>query len=129
MQKLYHEGNISSKPNVHTFNTVINACAWTKCEADKKEAFRIAFSSFKQMISLEGIKPTEVTYICLLNTIHYLVPLKDKVRRFSLVKAVFEMCCKDGLATDKILSKLKSIVTEKQFDQLVRAQKVLNRSP
>ncbi len=40
------------------------------------------------------------------------------------MKIVFEMFCKDSTVSDKILSKLQSYITEKQFIQLERTENI-----
>jgi hypothetical protein len=62
---------------VYTYTNVIKACALTRSEAEKEEAFRIAFSVFKQM-TMEGIKPNEVTYVFLLNVCRFLIPVRER---------------------------------------------------
>jgi hypothetical protein len=78
---------------------------------------------------MEGIKPDEFTYSSLLNTCHYLIPLREKEGKFSLMKAAFEICCKDGFVNEKHISILRQSLPEKQFLQLVGAENVATKFP
>jgi hypothetical protein len=86
------------------------------------------FSVFKQM-TMEGIKPNEVTYVFFLNVCRFLIPARERERQFSQMKAIFEMCCKDGLVNKNHIRILKESLTEKHFFQLVGAENVASKLP
>ena len=47
MRALHEAGYGDIEPNAHTYNAVINACAFSKYEDDFPDAIRIAFSVLK----------------------------------------------------------------------------------
>jgi hypothetical protein len=96
MQKQYEEGNTALKPNTAAYNAVLSACAFTRHEEDREEAFRIAFRLFNEMSSRKSFHPDNYTYTILLSVCEYLLPKEQVERRFLNAKKLFEQCCETG---------------------------------
>ena len=118
MQNQHDEGNNVVKPNAHTYNTVINACALTKRHEEYANAFDIAFRVFHQM-TVKNVKPDAVTYSSLLNVCRNLLPRKDVERRYMVAKSLLEECCAAGYVNDYVLNALRQTVSEDQYIELV----------
>jgi len=92
----YRTGNISAKPDVVAFTSLINACAGTAGSAMKqKSALKLAIQTFEQMKnSVEFDDPNHRTYTSLFKACSKLA--SDHAERIRLLQVVFVKCCKEG---------------------------------
>jgi pentatricopeptide repeat protein len=94
-------------PNQRTYNTVIDACAYTKGSAkDCSEALRIMIETFNLMRSSSTVRPNHVTYGLFLKGCYNLMPAADDEKRMSIVENIFRKCCKEGCVSEFVLDAL-----------------------
>lgn len=107
MKEMYISGVIADQPNEFSYTAVINACATTYGEqGEKQEAFRIAYSVFKEMSESEDLSPNHVTYSTFLRAIAKLMP--DGEKKESMVSAAFRLCIRDGQCDSNCLFHMKN---------------------
>ena len=120
--------NNNEKPNVFTYNAVLNACAYTSGDEDAKTtAFQIACTTFNEIRnskkqkskSNNKIVPNHVTYGAFLSACAKLLSQQEKTDKYPLIEAVFRKCCKDGQVGDLALYSLKDATTPKLFKKLL----------
>lgn len=97
-------GNDELKPTKQTVSAVIHACSCTTHLDYQPAALRIAFECYNNMI-LQGIKPSAVTYSCLLNCCATLV--HDPIKRDKLARQVFAAACEQGQVNTVVEATLK----------------------
>jgi len=97
----YRSGrNLQAKPSALTYSTILNACAYTRGSArDQAEAFRIARTCFRDVLSLEQTNGVEFAMFLL--ACARLSP--PGAERDTLVGSVFEECCRRGLVNELVL--------------------------
>lgn len=99
-------GDESIKPNLYTYNAVIDACA--RCYGNPEQqaaALKIAFAVNKAILAA-NLEPNSITYSTLLKTANNLLPEGDV--RSQVVRAVFEKAKSSGYIDSNIM---------KAFDQ------------
>jgi hypothetical protein len=85
MEEEFQDGNIMYKPDIITYNSVINAAANSFGDSGlKKKAFRIALESFKKALSPTHVQRTSRTYFLFLKAVRKLV--NPGFERESIVK-------------------------------------------
>jgi len=95
-----------SKPNVVTYNAVINACAFTCGSPDlKRMALAIATETYNEIRLTNSLSPDSITYSSLMKSCSNLLPMG--VERNVAVAEVFGMCCQDGQVNEKVLMELR----------------------
>eukprot|EP00559_Dactyliosolen_fragilissimus_P009157 CAMPEP_0184872710 /NCGR_PEP_ID=MMETSP0580-20130426/41443_1 /TAXON_ID=1118495 /ORGANISM="Dactyliosolen fragilissimus" /LENGTH=1065 /DNA_ID=CAMNT_0027375545 /DNA_START=1022 /DNA_END=4215 /DNA_ORIENTATION=+ len=121
MQALYERSfDDESKPNSHTANAVMNACAFTKIDADKSEALSIAFRTFDWLTKQERLEADAYTFTIMLSVCSNLLPRQDRESRYAHASNLFMRCCDSGHVNDFVLRKLRQTVTEEEYMSLVR---------
>ena len=101
----YQSGNLSAKPGTYAFNAVLNACAHTRNDEEKLEAFTILCSTL--ILQKKWTVPDHTTYGIFLQGCTRLLP-KDERRKWSVVETVFNSCVKEGQCGDLVLDSLKT---------------------
>lgn len=120
MLELYEStGDTEVKPNVHTSNAVMNACAFTKNEMDWPEALEIAFRVFDWLSSQPELEPDAYTFTILLSACSNLIPREEEESRYEYARVLFTKCCDAGYVNHFVLRKLKQTVTEHEYPSLV----------
>lgn len=98
-------GNMAAMPGIIAFNGVLNACAHTRSPYEKVEAFTILVSTL--LMSQNYTTPDHVTYGTFLKACSRLLPKDEAARKWRVVEAVFQSCCREGLVDDSVLRQLK----------------------
>lgn len=102
------------RPDVRTYSSVINACAYCKGgHQDRREALEIALRTFGKMgkgRSRTVAEPNAVTYGTILKAIHNLMPISAE--RDTLVSRIFERCCREGCVGRFVLTQLRQVAPE-----------------
>mmetsp|Transcript_17233 Transcript_17233/g.32621 ORF Transcript_17233/g.32621 Transcript_17233/m.32621 type:complete len:570 (-) Transcript_17233:28-1737(-) len=97
-------------PNQRTYNTVINACAYTSgSPKDCSEALRIMIETFNAIRLSPTIRPNHVTYGLFLKGCYNLMPNDDEndhKKVSSIVENIFRKCGKEGCVSDFVLDTL-----------------------
>eukprot|EP00594_Rhizosolenia_setigera_P005141 CAMPEP_0178949756 /NCGR_PEP_ID=MMETSP0789-20121207/6245_1 /TAXON_ID=3005 /ORGANISM="Rhizosolenia setigera, Strain CCMP 1694" /LENGTH=938 /DNA_ID=CAMNT_0020630349 /DNA_START=310 /DNA_END=3122 /DNA_ORIENTATION=+ len=118
-----NEGDITVKPNIFTFTTVMNACAYTiGDQLEKQTALNIAANTYKQIANPEQTefdRPNHITYATFLKACTNLVPSGDN--RDKSMKTVFNKCCQDGQVNELVLKQLKLGLSESQYYEIIES--------
>jgi len=99
MEEDFRSGNASARPNAIAFNSVLNACAFSR--GDPEVVFRIACIIFDEIRTSDYVRPTHVTYATFLRVCDRLMPQSEM--RNNLVEGVFRRCCREGLCSPLVL--------------------------
>jgi len=111
------KGNISATPTLHSYNAVLNACAFVRGdETCKHQAFDIAMKTY-DMLKERG-NPDHTTYGTLLRICATLLPNADP-KRESLVDEIFEAACETGGVGRLVVTQLKFASTPDQHIRLI----------
>jgi len=124
------EGDNLVRPNTHTFNAVMNACAFTRSNnvKEKVEAKMVAFRVFDRLVrnlrddghdggnkSARGTfsisnqcRPDAYTYTILLSVVCNL--MDDKLERYEHAKLLFKSCAHDGCVNEFVWRKLRQVI-------------------
>ena len=110
------------RPNVISFNAVLNACEHTGPSPDAmEEALKIACAVFDQVRKESTVEPNHVTKGTFLAAVGALIP--SATSRQEIVALVFSKCCRDGLVSNFVLRKLES-VAETEYRDLLQGHTV-----
>lgn len=115
----------SFRPNLYTYNAVLNACATSKnIPAENQEKVtKIMFAVFKaleqQAAKTKQDYPSHITYGILLKGIMNLMPLSDS--RDDVVRAIFEKCCRDGQVDTGVIKQLLVSASGELYQQILNS--------
>lgn len=113
----YENGDNTSAPTVHVFNSALNACAFSHHhERAKMDAFVITVSILVML--QKYVSPNEVTYGTVLRACSNLLPRNDN-RRDELVSKVFDKASKEGFVSEMVLRQLYFAASPDLFAQLI----------
>jgi hypothetical protein len=85
MEAEYRGGNSACRPNVYSYNAVLNAAAFSgRDEGEMEDAFRVACLTFDELRMSDYLEPSDVSYGTFLKAIKQLMPESDV--RDNLVK-------------------------------------------
>ena len=98
----YMFGRSSLRPDVTTYSSVINCCAYYRYPEGKAEALKVALRTFRKLCDLEGDGPNNITFGTLFKAIAQLMPTGEE--RDELVRRLFDKCCEDGFVDSFVLS-------------------------
>ena len=119
--KSSHDDN--SKPNSHSYNSVLNAAAFSAMATDneeRKEALQIAVQTFNDLLSAGYAEADEVSYGSMLKCIANLVPKSSSKTRNQMASMIFVNCAESGLVSDFVLKEAKRSLTADCLLDLVR---------
>jgi pentatricopeptide repeat protein len=119
LQRMKASANPLARPNVVTYNAVLNAAEHTDT-SDKvatEEALKVACLTFDEIRS-STVRPNHVTYGTFLGVLANLMPIDS---RHEIVSLVFRRCCLEGQVSRFVLKKLRgAAVTEDILKQLLQ---------
>lgn len=103
----YGYGKGMLRPDVTTYSSVINACAYCSGDFDaRSKALDIAFRTFKKLRQSDEEKPNNITFGTLFKAIANLMPLTSD-ERDNIVRQLFDECCETGNVDGFVLSQLR----------------------
>jgi hypothetical protein len=106
------KGNLSATPTLHSYNAVLNACAFSRGdEKARSQSFDIAMKTY-EMLKERGT-PDHTTYGTLLRICATLVPASDP-KREELVNEIFQEARETGNVGRLVLTQLKFASTRSQ---------------
>ncbi|KAK1734718.1 pentatricopeptide repeat-containing protein [Skeletonema marinoi] len=118
MKQMYESGVIDSMPNTVAYTAVINSCATTYGDQlEKEEAFKIAYSTFKELSESKHASPNHVTYSTFMRAISKLMPEGEK--KDALVSSTFRLCIRDGLVDYNSLFHMKQAASQQLCSELL----------
>eukprot|EP00554_Chaetoceros_debilis_P002799 CAMPEP_0194089756 /NCGR_PEP_ID=MMETSP0149-20130528/36111_1 /TAXON_ID=122233 /ORGANISM="Chaetoceros debilis, Strain MM31A-1" /LENGTH=808 /DNA_ID=CAMNT_0038773811 /DNA_START=384 /DNA_END=2811 /DNA_ORIENTATION=+ len=112
----YNHGNKAARPSIYSFNSCLNACAYTCNQNEKVDAFVVAVSILAQL--QEWTKPDHTTYGTMLKALCNLIP-EDDERRHRIVNSMFRQCCKEGQVGSMVLQQLRYAASHSLYKTLV----------
>jgi hypothetical protein len=102
----YRSGKSPVRPDVTTYSSVINACAYCIGNASKRaDALKTALRTFYKLYNMKDEKANNITYGTMLKAIQNLMPISEE--RINLVRDLFDMCCDDGCVDYFVLSQVR----------------------
>lgn len=102
----YRSGRSYLRPDVTTFSSVINACAYCIGDAIKRtEALDTALRTFYKLHEREDENANNITYGTIFKAIQNLMPVSDE--REELVRDLFDQCCDEGFVDYFVLSQVR----------------------
>jgi hypothetical protein len=113
----------SFRPNLYTYNAVLNACATSKnlLSADQDKVTKIMFAVFKALeIHCAKTKqdyPSHITYSLLLKGVLNLMPLSES--RDDIAHAVFKKCCRDGQVDVGVMRQLRLTASGELYQHIL----------
>jgi hypothetical protein len=116
-----HISNFSIRPDITTYSSMINCCAYYAGDYDgRAAAFQVALRTFNRIEEI-GDKPNHITYGTIFKAINKLTPM-DKSRE-ELIKSLFRKCCQEGQVDAFVLSQIKAACPAELFQKLVNSQR------
>jgi hypothetical protein len=102
----YQSGLSYVRPDVTSYSSVINACAYCVGNVEKRtEAMQTALRTFYKLHNMDDEDANNVTYGSIFKAIQNLMPMSDE--RIELVHQLFDMCCDDGCVDYFVLSQVR----------------------
>jgi hypothetical protein len=102
----YQSGISYIRPDVTTYSSVINACAYCVGNASKRsEALQTALRTFYKLFNMTDENANNITYGTMFKAIQNLMPISEE--RVVLVRKLFDMCCTDGCVDYFVLSQVR----------------------
>lgn len=113
----YERGNLAARPNILTFNSLLNACAFVNGKSARKvEAFAIMVAATNLLKKFTVADQT--TYGTILRCCSTLLPPGD-TRRTELVDTAFRKACDEGKVGQLVLKQLKFAAAGTQYQDLL----------
>jgi hypothetical protein len=110
-------GKSTLRPDVTTYSSVINSCAYYTGNADgRAKAFEVAMRTFRKLCDLKDELPNNITYGTVFKAIANLKGPSEE--RDELVLSLFDQCCMGGLVDSFVLSQVR-IASPQIFRNLV----------
>ena len=102
----YRTGISALRPDVTTYSSVINACAYCAGDATKRaEALEVARRTFDKLCAMPDERPNNIVYGTVLKAIQNLMPVGEK--REELVQTLFDQCCDEGHVDSFVLTQVR----------------------
>ena len=121
MEREYKAGNVSCRPNVISYNSVLNAAAFSSkdCEqGEQEEAFKVACLTFDELRMSDYLQPTHISYGTFLKAIKNLMPKSDV--RDNLVQGLFRKASMEGLVSDFVLKEMRDLATPDLYHNILK---------
>ena len=121
--------NPNVKPDIITFNSLLNACAFEKAdsEADRAATIEVAIRSLEafQARAPKYGWPNHVTYSKMLLAIGRQMPMNE--RRLDLAEATFWQCCKAGQVSPSVISHLRNALDAGRLQKILGSALIVNQ--
>jgi hypothetical protein len=110
--------NLGIKPNVFSFNAILNAAAHSRYGQEcQQAAFNVALEAFEEQKACDSAKPDQVSYGSMLKC--YLTLTDPSPERTVAVRSLFESCKSDGVVGIMVLRELSSALSPSDFQEAV----------
>lgn len=93
------------KPDITTYSSMINCCAYYNYPEGQSEALQVAFRAFKTACDLEDERPNNIIFGTLFKAMANLMPPNDE--REKLSRQFFDQCCTEGMVDGFVLSQVR----------------------
>jgi len=105
------------KPDVTTYSSVINCCAYDSEVSQREESFQVAIRTFDKMCASSSARPNGITYGTLFKAIANLTPMDEE--RENIIRPYFAQCCKEGQVDAFVLSQVRNTSPLSLYRELV----------
>jgi len=121
MESEYRAGNSGCRPNIYSYNAVLNAAAFcSRDEKEQEEAFKVACLTFDELRMSDYLQPSDISYGTFLKAIKKLMPESDV--RNDLVKGLFRKASRDGLVSDFVLKEVADLASPGLYQSLLEGK-------
>eukprot|EP00549_Striatella_unipunctata_P023135 CAMPEP_0118688092 /NCGR_PEP_ID=MMETSP0800-20121206/8735_1 /TAXON_ID=210618 ORGANISM="Striatella unipunctata, Strain CCMP2910" /NCGR_SAMPLE_ID=MMETSP0800 /ASSEMBLY_ACC=CAM_ASM_000638 /LENGTH=339 /DNA_ID=CAMNT_0006585327 /DNA_START=393 /DNA_END=1409 /DNA_ORIENTATION=- len=120
LNKMIEMGKTDSacKPDVNSYNTVLNTCAFFPTNTDKAILtinLQIAVARIKELCSSDTVKPDDNSYASFIRCCSRLIPTGAK--RDAVVGSMFKRACDSGLVSGHVLSSYRMAASRQLFEE------------
>ncbi len=116
LEEDFKSGRSHLRPDVTTYSSVINACAYCNSPESRVEALETALRTFDKLCEQTEESPNNITFGTVLKAIQKLMPAGK--RRDELVQKLFDQCCDEGCVDNFVLTQVR-YASPKLFKDLV----------
>jgi hypothetical protein len=118
MKDDYANGNEGARPNIFSYNAVLNACEFSSGDnSEVEQAFKVACTTMDEIRSSDYLHIDHVTYGSFLGVLANLMPKSDM--RTEMVELLFRKCQSDGMVGSVVLKKLKDAAPPSLYSKLL----------
>ncbi len=118
LEKRYRSGKSTIKPDITTYCSVINCCAYSiGSKYDKAKAFEVALRTFRKIKGSDDLEVNNIVYGTLFKAIGKLNLLGYK--REQMVKELFLECREAGRVCSFVLSQVRASIPLRLYRELV----------
>jgi len=118
LEEQYSNGVSSVKPDITTYSSVINCCAYYTGPVDgKRAAFEVAWRTFKKIKESDDLAVNNIVYGTLFKAIGKLTS-RDR-KQEEMIKNLFLDCCQAGQVCNFVLSQVRSSSSTDLFRSLI----------
>jgi pentatricopeptide repeat protein len=103
--------SVALRPATASFNSVINACAFSSHDDDPKVVLQIALDALRE--AQDGPGANWISYQTVLRVVCTFE--QDERERWHLTRDIFRKCCKDGQLTRTVLTQAKFAVSSAEY--------------
>lgn len=116
--RLESKTNANVEMNIHCYNAVINAAAFTEGDYEhRNESFQIATKIMDELISPDGIQPISSTFGTYLKACGKLSLPRNIVE--PAIRRAFTKCIEYGLVNDFVLTQVRYSASTEQYESLL----------
>ena len=106
LEKEAASGKSNLHPDVTTYSSVINACAYANGGLQvQSDALKTALRTFDKLCGLKDEAPNNITFGTLFKAIQKLMPVGEE--REKLVQRLFDLCCDEGCVDHFVLTQVR----------------------
>jgi len=117
MADLHNTGDSNVTVDIVSYNTVLNACAFTRGGTeDKKKALLIAEDTFRRIQESKDLAPQELTYATMMKAYTNLAGNRED--KIDMIRPIFAECAERGLVGNMVLKEIRYSLSEDQQKSL-----------
>jgi hypothetical protein len=118
LEEEYRNGESNVKPDITTYSSVINCCAYYTGPAEgKKAAFKVGWRTFQKIKESDDLIVNNIVYGTLFKAIGKLTSRGPKQE--AMIKNLFLECCQAGQVCNFVLSQVRTSSPPELFRNLV----------
>lgn len=106
LERDYASGKSSLRPDVTTYSSVINCCAYHRYAESKAQALETALRTFRKICESEEETPNNITFGTLFKVISNQMPNSEERRKLS--QNLFKQCRSEGFVDSFVLAQLRN---------------------
>ena len=138
LEERYQDGETNIKPDITTYSSVINCCAYyTGPFGGRSAAFDVAWRTFRRIKESDDLTVNNIVYGTLFKAIGKLT-VRDR-KQNDMIEDLFKECCQSGQVCIFVLSQVRSSSSTELFRNLLpesietqdarNLEKILNKMP